>query len=342
MKKVLSLLLSVMLLCFGLTACGSGGGGGSVGGDSSGFPTKNINGIVMWGEGGGTDNLVRPLCTIADKLIDKSIVVQNMAGGTGATATQYVYNQSADGYNLLLGAENPALYQILDLSELTYDNFETVLLIGSEDVSLVVPNDSPYNSVKDIVEAAKEQQGEMVFAATTEGGSQWQACGLLTAVTGAEFKQLPLDSDADCLSAVMGGQADVTTIKSSQVMEAYKADTVKILATLTSEAVEELQGIEPITAEYPEFDEYFPFGPFYGVFVKEGTPQDIIDTLSGYFTEAYESDEYQEVLENLNIKPLGLKGEEANEYVAEWTLATAKALYSANLIDKSPAELGLE
>lgn len=340
MKKALSLVLTLMMLCFGFTACGSSGGGSSA--DDSAYPTKDINGIVMWAEGGGTDNLVRPLCTVADKLMDVNIIVQNKTGGTGAIATQYVYDQKEDGYNLLLGAENPALYQILGTSELTYDDFETVLLIGSEDVSIVVPNDSPYNSVKDLVAAASADPGTLVFAATGEGGSQWQACGLLKAVTGADFTQLPLDGDADCLSAVMGGQADVTTIKSSQVMEAYKAGTVKILATLTADPVEELQGTKPITEEYPEFSEYLPFGPFYGVFVKEGTSETIISTLADYFTQAFESDEYQEILENLNIKPLGLKGEEANTYIAEWTLKTAKALYAAGLIDKSPEDLGLE
>ena len=340
MKKALSVLLTIMMLTLALAGCGSAGSG-SAAGDAD-YPTKDINGIIMWGEGGGTDNLVRPLCTVADTLMDKSIICQNKTGGTGAIATQYVHDQPADGYNLLLGAENPALYQILGTSELTYDNFETIILIGSEDVSIVVPNDSPYNSVTDLVNAAKADPGKLIFAETGEGGSQWQACGLISAVTGAEFTQLPLDGDGGCLTAVMGKQADVTTIKSSQVMEAYKAGSVKILATLTSEPVDVLPGTTPIVDEIPDFAEYLPFGPFYGVWVTEGTPDNVKTFLSDLFTQAFESAEYQEVLTNMNVKPLGLKGEEANAYIADWTKATAKALYNAKLIDKSPADLGLE
>lgn len=345
MKKALAILVSIMMVTLALAGCGSSAGGGSAaaGGDGSDYPTKDINGIIMWGAGGGTDNLVRPLSTIADGLIDgHSIVCQNMAGATGVTATQYVSNQASDGYNLLLGAENPALYKILGLSDITYDDYDTILLIGSEDVSIVVPNDSPYNSVQELVDAAKADPGKLIFSATGSGGSQWQACGLISAVTGAEFTQLPLDGDSDCLTAVMGGQADVTTIKSSQVMEAYKAGSVKILATLTSEPVDELPGTEPIVDEIPDFAEYLPFGPFYGVWVKKGTPEAVETFLSDVFKQAYDSDEYQEVLKNLNVQPLGLTGDEANTYISDWTKSTAKALYNAGLMDKSPAELGLE
>lgn len=342
MKKVLALLLSIMTIMLGLAGCGSSGGGSAADGDAE-FPAKDINGIIMWGEGGGTDNLVRPLCTVADTMMDgNSIICQNKTGGTGAIATQFVHDQAADGYTLLLGAENPALYQILGISELTYDDFETILLIGSEDVSIVVPNDSPYNSVQELVDAALAEPGKLIFSATGQGGCQWQSCGLISAVTGAEFTQLPLDGDSDCLTAVMGGQADVTTIKSSQVMEAYKAGSVKILATLTSEPVEELPGTEPIVDEIPAFAEYLPFGPFYGVWVNKETPDAAKTFLSDIFKKAYESEDYQEVLKNLNVKPLGMTGDEANAYIADWTKATATALYNAKLIDKSPADLGLE
>ena len=62
MKKALSLILTLMMLCFGLAACGTSKGGSSA--DDASYPSKDINGIVQWGEGGGTDNLVRPLCTV--------------------------------------------------------------------------------------------------------------------------------------------------------------------------------------------------------------------------------------------------------------------------------------
>ena len=312
------------------------------GSGSTAFPEHDINGWVMWGAGGGTDNIVRPLCTYTEKILGKSIVVNNKTGATGAVATQFVHDQAADGYSLLLGAENPALYKILGISELTYDNFDPVLLIGNEELSLVVAPDSPYETVTDLVNAAKADPESVIMATTGDGGSQWEAAAFIKAVTGAEFTQLPFDGDASALTAVMGGNAHFTTIKSTQAIEANRAGTIKILATLTKEPVEALEGSKPITEEYPGFEEYLPFGPFYGVWVKEGTPEEVTKALSDAFQEGFENSDFQELLTSMNINPLGLTGEEANTYIAQWQKSAATALYRAGVIEKSPEELGIQ
>ena len=133
------------------------------------YPTQNVNGIVQWGEGGGTDSLMRPLATLAQDKLGQSIVVQNMTGGTGSIATQYVYDQNADGYNLLMGAENPSLYDALDILDLTYEDFECVLLIGDETVGVAVGKNSPYTSLKEICDAANSGT-DITIATTGTGG----------------------------------------------------------------------------------------------------------------------------------------------------------------------------
>ena len=115
-KKIVALTTAAVLSATLLAGCGASTGSSSAaaqgapsGTAKAGYPTQDINGIVQWGEGGGTDSLMRPLATLAQDKLGKSIVVQNMTGGTGSIATQYVYDQDADGYNLLMGAENPSL-----------------------------------------------------------------------------------------------------------------------------------------------------------------------------------------------------------------------------------------
>ena len=322
MKKALSLMLAGAMALSMMAAPAK----------AADYPKDNVNGIVQWGEGGGTDSLMRPLATLAQEKLGKRIVIQNMTGGTGSIATQYVYDQAADGYNLLMGAENPNLYAALGISELTYANFDCVFLIGDETTGVVVGKDSKYNSLTEIVEAAKA--GEKVTLSTTgTGGLPWEVASLITSITGAEFKQVQYDSDASARTAVLGGECDFTICKIQSGLEEYKSGDLKWLCLLALEPVEEMADVPLVTAEYPEFEKYLPWGPFYGVFVKEGTDPAIEEVLSAAFTEAFADESYQEVLKNFHINAMGVSGEEAKAYLESWQTNTINALTEAGQIE---------
>ncbi|SFR63650.1 Bug family tripartite tricarboxylate transporter substrate binding protein [[Clostridium] aminophilum] len=301
-------------------------------GDSANYPTQNVNGIVQWGAGGGTDSLMRPLSALAEQKLGKSIVIQNMTGATGSVATQYVYDAAADGYNLLMGAENPALYDALDISELTYENFDCVYLIGDEVVGIVVGKESPYKSFTEIVEAAKAAPDTIKLSTTGTGGLPWEVGSFITDITGATFNQVPYDSDASAKTAVISGECDFTVCKVQSGVEDWKAGELNYLCLLSEKPVEIMKDVPLITKEYPDFEKYLPWGPFYGVFVKEGTDPAITETLAKAFSEAGPEQSYQEVLKNFNINFLGYTGEEAKNYIASWRENTVSALKKSGAI----------
>lgn len=337
-KKIVALTTAAVLSATLLAGCGASTGSSSAaaqgapsGAAKAGYPTQDINGIVQWGEGGGTDSLMRPLATLAQDKLGKSIVVQNMTGGTGSIATQYVYDQDADGYNLLMGAENPSLYDALDILDLTYDNFDCVLLIGDETVGVAVGKNSPYTSLKEICDAANSGK-ELTLATTGTGGLPWEVSALITSITGASFTQVQYDSDASARVAVLGGECDFTICKVQSCLEEYKSGDLKLLCMLATDTVAQMPDVPLITEEYPEFAEYLPWGPFYGVFVKEGTDPAVVETLSNAFTEAFNDASYQEVLKNYNINPMGYTGDEAKAYLANWRENTVNALTKAGAV----------
>ncbi len=297
------------------------------------YPTTDINGIVQWGEGGGTDSLMRPLATLAQDQLGVSIVIQNMTGGTGSIATQYVYDQDADGYNLLMGAENPSLYDALEILDLTYDNFEPVILIGDETTGVAVAKDSKYESLTDIVNAALDGE-DITLATTGTGGLPWEVAALITSITGANFTQVQYDSDASAKVAVLGGECDFTICKVQAGLEDYKSGNLKMLCMLATEEVEQMPDVPLVTDEYPDFADYLPWGPFYGVFVKEGTDAAVVETLADAFSAAFADDSYQEVLANYNINAMGYTGDEAKEYIANWRTNTVDALQKAGAISE--------
>lgn len=326
MRKLTALVLALSLA---LAACGSD----AEPSEAAPYPAQNINGIVQWGAGGGTDSLMRPLAAIAEQKLGKSIVIQNMTGATGSVATRYVGDAPADGYTLLMGAENPALYDALDLCTLTYEDFECVYLIGDEVVGIAVGKDSPYTSFRQIIDEALDAPLAMSMATTGTGGLPWEVGAFITDVTGAAFKEVPYDSDASAKTAVMNGECDFTVCKVQSGIEDYKAGELRFLCMFATESVPVMPEVPLVTSEYPAFDKYLPWGPFYGVFVKKGTDPAVIETLSKAFAEAGPDEEYQKILGNFNVNFLGYTGEDAANYIASWRGNTINALRRSGAID---------
>ena len=126
------------------------------------YPDHPINGIIAWGAGGGTDTVSRLTTPLAEKALGKPIILANKTGATGAIAAQAVASAKADGYTLMFHAENPQLYQVLGLSELSYDDFDPVMLFVQGSTVIVVPKDSPLKTYDDLIKAAKANSGQDV------------------------------------------------------------------------------------------------------------------------------------------------------------------------------------
>ena len=325
LKKMLTGLLVTALTLSLLAGCGNSAPGkvedtaaaeGSIG-NVIGYPPKEVNGIIQWGAGGGTDSLMRPLSVLAQDILGANIILTNKTGETGSVAVRYVYDHEADGVNLLMGAENPALYDTLGISDLTYDDFECVFLIGDETTGVVVGKDSPYNSLTEIVNAAKDGV-EVTLATTGTGGLPWEVAAMLTGITGAEFTQKEYSSDASAKEAVLNGECDFTISKIQMGYQEYKSGEYKWLCMLSAEPVDLMSDVPLITAEYPEFKDILPWGPFYGVFVKEGTDAQVVKILADAFSKAYEDSSYKTMLGYFYINPLGYTGEKAEKYISSW------------------------
>ena len=101
---------------------------------------------------------------------------------------------------------------------------------------------------------------------------------------------------------------------------------------LATEPVELMSDVPLITEEYPEFADYLPWGPFYGVFVKEGTDKDVVKILGEAFSKAYADSSYQTMLGYFHINPLGYTGSQATEYIGKWRSGMVDILTKADAL----------
>lgn len=338
----LSLLLLAMSALL-LAACGSEdkAENGAAEADDN-YPEQNINGIIMWGEGGATDIIGRTLAPIVEESLDTSFVMQNKVGAAGAIATQYVHDEPADGYTLLFGAENPNLYQVLDISERSYqEDFVPVTVIASSYAGIIVKEDSPLQTVEDLVTYATDNPDELIFGTTGEGGLPTVVQAMIENELGASFKSVPYDGEGPVSTALLGGEVDVTAVTVSAAQEYVESGDFRMLAVVHDESIESLPEVPAITETYPEMETYLPWGPFQAVFAHKDTPEDALEKLSDAFEAAVETDDFKDTLANLGMEYMNINGQEAIDFVDANRSTSTWMLYEAGETEVSPEEFDI-
>lgn len=341
MKKFLMLMIIVSMTA--LVACSSQGtsNGGNAGKESTDFPTKPITGVIQWGAGGATDNVSRAIAPLAEQYLGQSLVMTNKPGATGSVATQYVIDQEADGYTLLFAAENPALYGVLGISDTGFEDFYPINILGRGVATVVVAADSKYQTLEDVIKDAQVQPGKIKMGSTGPGGLPFVVTSMINQVSKTEFNMVPFDGEGPALTALLGGHVDVTIAGLAAAAENAKAGKVKVLAVINDEPVETLPNVPPVTEALPEMEQFLPWGPFYAIFVKKETPDDVKQILVEAFSKAHQESKFQDLLKQLGASPLGLTGEEAETFWRDFQSTTAWLIHDAGASKVSPEELNI-
>ncbi|KXF75389.1 tricarboxylate transport protein TctC [Paramesorhizobium deserti] len=305
------------------------------------FPDRDIQGIIQWGAGGSTDLVMRSVSPEAEKVLGRSIIMTNKTGGVGAIATQFVASQPADGYTLLMSAENPQLYKVMGLSNLDYGDFYPVNVLARGVPVLVANNDAPFNTIKELVDYVQANPGAVRMGSTGPGGLPSVVGGMLAAETDFKVTAVPFDGDGPALTAMQGGAVDFMPAVLGVAAEHVKAGRIKVLGIIDEEASPILPDAKPITADYPEFKKYLPWGPFFGVFVKRDTPDDVKAKLVEAFKAGAEKADFQKLLSDRGYVLLNISGDEADAFLRKWQSTTAWVVYDAGIAKKSPEEFGI-
>jgi tripartite-type tricarboxylate transporter receptor subunit TctC len=324
---------TILLAATGLTAM--------AGAAAADFPERELVGVVMWGAGGATDTVARAVNPAAEEALGQPIVVQNRPGGAGAISTAYVANAPADGYTFLYGAENPQLHPVMDVSPLDYSSFYPVNILGRGVAVITVPADSPYQTMEGLLSDIAERPGEVKMGSTGPGGLPSTISALISNAAAFDVIAIPFDGEGPGLTAMLGGEVDFMPSGISAAADQVEAGNMRVLAVVNPEPVEQLPDVPPITDALPEMERFLPWGPFYGVFVREAVPDDVKATLVDAFAEAAQDDEFRTLMENRGNVVMNISGEEAEEFLERWQQVTAWALQDTGAAEVNPKELGI-
>ena len=305
------------------------------------YPERKIRAVIPWGKGGATDNLMRALTPMAEQALGQPIDLMNWRGNSAVTGSRHVLNQRADGYTILLGAENPQLYAVLGLAEFDYSNFQPINIIAQNTALIAVRNDSPWQSMSELLAAAKANPGSLRMGGTGPGGLPGTVLAMINAVQAFDLNVVPFGGDGPGINALREGRIDFMPITLASAKDLLRSGQLRALAVVAKEAHPELPGVAPITVALPGITDYLPWGPFYGAFVHKDTPHEIKRTLTEAYAKAVASTEFQDFLRNAGTQSMNLHGEEAEAFLKRWQSVTAWSLYKAQAISIAPDSVGI-
>ena len=307
---------------------------------SADFPTRSLQGIIMWGAGGAMDNASRAIVPNVEPFLGKEIVLVNKPGGTGAIATQSVYSSRADGYTLLFGAENPQLYRVLGLSQLDYKDFFPVNILARGLTVVLVGADSPWTSLTDLVNDANSRPGKIKMGSTGPGGVPYVVGKLMETVTGFKVTAVPFKGEGPGITALLGGHVDFIPAGLAAASEHIRSGRVRALAVVDSKPLQLGDiNVPAITESYSAFSKYVPWGPFYGVFCRNNVPDNAKQALVEAFQKGAQSERFKDFIQSNNLVLMNIHGTEATEYVKKWQSITTWLLHDAGATKVSPDKL---
>ncbi|MFN7050672.1 MAG: tripartite tricarboxylate transporter substrate binding protein, partial [Gemmobacter sp.] len=256
-------------------------------------------------------------------------------------ALNQVANGEADGYTLLFGAENPLLYKVMGLGQKDYADFTPINVIARGVPILVARPDAPFNTFPEMVEYIKANPKTVKFGSTGPGGLPSVVTSMISSKIPLDVTFVPYDGDGPALTALQGGAVDVMPAVLGAALEGIKGGKMKPIALFDVDAAPQLPDVPTITATNPEFADLLPWGPFFGIFVKKGTPDDVVAKLTAAYAEAAKAPEFVELIDGRGFKMLSLSGAEAEAYLADWQSNTAWLIWEAGIAKNSPEDFGI-
>lgn len=305
------------------------------------YPERNIQGTIQWGAGGSTDVIARGLTPHVEEILDTTIILTNRPGGTGVIGTNYVLNQRSDGYHVLYGAENPQLFPLLGLADFDYSALHPVNLTSVDIVVFVVPAESPFQSMSDLIEHIQAHPGEVRMGNQGAASLAATSHALINSMVDFDVRHVTFAGEGPGITALQGNHIDFMPSSLSSTREYINSGSLRALAVLDAQRLEAYPDMPAMTELIPGLEPYMPYGSFKGVYVHEDTPDEFKAKLENAYAQAVESEGFQNFLVNIGATSLNLSGEEAEAYLQRWQSITAWAMYEAGSLEESPRMFGI-
>src|SRR5215831_4515351 len=248
-------------------------------GPAMSFPERTVRVIVPFPAGGATDIVARALAERLSAVWKQPVVIENIAGATGAIGSAQAARAAPDGYTLLTGVGSTTAILKALKPNLAFDpieDFAAISLIATFPNILVVRPDFPAKSVAELIAAAKAEPGKFTFASTGYGGSPHLAAELFKLTTGTDIVHVPFTGSAPAITALLGGHVDLIFDTMPSIWPSVASGKLRALAVASRARTPAAPDLPTIAETLSGYD----VTSWEGLLAPRGTPAAVVGKIA--------------------------------------------------------------
>lgn len=326
----------VTLVAAGLTATacapssGSSSGGDAAASGAAGWPTADVRMMAPADPGGGWDQTARAVQGVLDGQLDSSVEVYNVGGAGGTVGiAQFVDNEGDANELMMMGSIMVGAIETND-SPVTLEEVTPLVRLMGEYEVIVAPEDSPFQTIDDMVAAMKADLGSVAIAGGSAGGVEQVLAGLVAQAIDADpagVNYIPHSGGGEALATILSGRVPAGISGIGEIREQIEGGTVRALAVSSPERIE---GIDAPTLKEAGLD--VELANWRGIVAPAGIDPAQEKAAEDALTTMAKSPEWQAVLTEKGWDDQFLAGEEFEQFLTEEQTRTRSVLEELGLV----------
>jgi tripartite-type tricarboxylate transporter receptor subunit TctC len=277
------------------------------------YPSRPIDFIVPWGTGGGADYVGRALAKELQPVLGVSLPILNVPGGTGQTGLIKMRDLKADGYTIEEVTSETVLLEVTGKPLFKLSDFVCLAIVDQQNPGLLVRTESPLKTWDDVANAAKTRRVSVAFDGYGSSGDL--IVNYLSRKLGAKFDLVPYDKPGERIASVLGGHNDLLFTQPGDVTTYITGKQLRPILMFADEKDPKFPDV-PISKDLNLSATLIHFRAMY---VKGGTPPEIVAKLTQAVSKAAASPGYKSALEyEAALANSVVTAEKAAEFIQAW------------------------
>lgn len=243
-----------------------------------------------------------------------SVVVENKPGAGGVVGTQVLIGSAPDGYTLILDSPSPLVVAPYLMKKLNYDpqkDLQPISLIADVPAVLLVKNDSPIHTVKDLLDLARKEPGKLTFSSSGLGGTAHLSAQLLKVLADVDMLHVPYKGTAPAIQAVMSGEVTMTFADMTAGLPFARNHQLRAVAVTTPQRSPALPDVPTVAETVPGYEA----SVWYGVLAPKNTPRPIVEKLNREIVKFVHAPAVNKFLLDEGAEPKGSTPEEFAAFI---------------------------